>query len=344
MVGLPVLLVGAWLIGFNPGPGAVPAGGFPAWFAAAAEGTLVIPEAVEERAERYRYVFVAGFYNERMPGYFAQSIKELRARGVPRRAIFTIAPSSHRSLVENENEVRDRFFEIAREGPEKLVVIAHSRGACDALAFALKNRDFTRDRIEALFLVQGPFGGSGIADYVAGEGPPPDRRLPFRYRLLIHLVGRVENAILDRGKHGGLFEMTRSASVGFWEQRLCEHADAIPIVGPKTFYVTTAIEPAQLRFCKRALAWYLAASFGPNDGLVAQADQYLPGLGTVLAVLDAGHTDLTNRFPSGRARKHLRRALIQSILMELSQPEFEPPDPIPAPVVVPRRRPLLRRR
>ena len=26
-----------------------------------------------------------------------------------------------------------------------------------------------------MFLIQGPFGGTGLADYVVGEGPPIDR-------------------------------------------------------------------------------------------------------------------------------------------------------------------------
>jgi hypothetical protein len=49
--------------------------------------------------------------------------------------------------------------------------------------------------------------------------------------------------------------------------------------------------------------------------MVALDDQTLPNLGTLLAVLEAGHTDLTNQFPSGRADKRLRRALIDAIIM-----------------------------
>ena len=49
--------------------------------------------------------------------------------------------------------------------------------------------------------------------------------------------------------------------------------------------------------------------------MVALDDQTVPGLGTVVAVLDAGHTDLTNRFPWARPKPRLRRALIDAIVM-----------------------------
>jgi pimeloyl-ACP methyl ester carboxylesterase len=225
---------------------------------------------------------------------------------------------------ENAEEVRARFREVAELGPERLVVIAHSRGACDALAFALQNPRFVRDRIHALFLVQGPFGGTGVADYVAGEAPPMDRRLPLRFRAVTQVLGGLEARALKRGKHGGLAEMTRQASQDFWEQTLEEHADAIPIVGPKTFYVTTETAPSRLRLFKRATASYLRTFSGPNDGMVALDDQSLPDVGTVLAVLDAGHTDLTNKYPSARATQQLRKALIQGVVMAVGRPEDEP--------------------
>ena len=83
--------------------------------------------------------------------------------------------------------------------------------------------------------------------------------------------------------------------------------------------MTTRTEPGQLRFFQQTIAWYLGY-LGPNDGIVALEDQSVPGLGTVLAVLDAGHTDLTNRFPSARSKSRLRRALIDAIVMAVAGP------------------------
>jgi pimeloyl-ACP methyl ester carboxylesterase len=287
---------------------------FRAWFDAALGGRLSIPAEVSRTVRCYRYVFVAGFLNEGMSGYFAQNAKALRAKGVPRRAIHFIYPSSHKTVAENADAVRAEFLGIARQGPEKLVVIGHSRGACDALAFALGNPEFVADHIQALFLLQGPFGGTGVADYVAGEGPPIDSQMPWRHRVVAQVLGRLEAFLLHRGKHGGLKALTQRSSEEYWKRALEEHQAAIPIVSPKTFYVTTRTGASRLRFFQQAIAWYLSY-LGPNDGMVALDDQTVPGLGTVVAVLDAGHTDLTNRFPSGRLKSRLRRALIDAIVM-----------------------------
>ena len=169
--------------------------------------------------------------------------------------------------------------------------------------------------MHSLFLIQGPFGGTALADYVVGEGPPIDKRMPLGHRVVAHALAKGEGYLLDHGKHGGLPSLTRQASEEFWEDVLEENAEAIPIVGPKTFYVTSQIPPSGRRFLQRPLASYLETHFGENDGVVALEDQTLPELGTVLAVLDAGHTDLTNRFPSGRAAQRMRKAVIDAIVM-----------------------------
>jgi hypothetical protein len=146
-----------------------------------------------------------------------------------------------------------------------------------------------------------------------------DGKMPRGYRILANLVGGLEKLQLKWGWHGGLTGMSRWVSRDYWQRTLQEHADAIPVVGPKTFYVTSETTSSKLRFFKKATASYLSTYFGPNDGMVAPEDQSLPGVGTVIAVLDAGHSDLTNRYPSARAKGNLRRALIQGIIMSVGQ-------------------------
>jgi pimeloyl-ACP methyl ester carboxylesterase len=297
----------------------ISAADFGAYFDAARTGRLLIPDEALEEAQRYRYVFVGGFHSERLPGYFSQNAKELRAKGVSKQAIHFIYPSSHDTVAGNAEAVREQFEDIASLGPEKLVVIAHSRGSCDALAFALENPEFVAEHIHALFLIQGPFGGTALADYVVGEGPPVDNRMPLGHRVVAHAVAKVEGYLLDHGKHGGLPALTRRASEEFWKDMLEESSAAIPIVGPKTFYITSQIPPSGHRFFQRPIASYLEIHLGENDGVVALEDQSLAGLGTVLAVLDAGHTDLTNRFPSGRAAQRMRKAVVDAIIMGIGE-------------------------
>ena len=294
---------------------------FHAYFDAARAGKLLISEEGLEEARRYRYVFVGGFHNERLPGYFAQNARELRAKGVSKDAVHFIFPSSHDTVAGNARIVREQFEEIAAQGPEKLVVVAHSRGSCDALAFALQNPDFAAQHIRALFLIQGAFGGTALADFVVGEGPPMDRRMPLGYRFVGNVLAKGEGFLLNHGKHGGLTSLSRRASREFWHDLLEESSAAIPIVGPKTFYITSQIEPSGRRLLQRPIASYLELHFGENDGVVALEDQSLAGIGKVLAVLDAGHTDLTNRFPSGRAAQRLRKGIIDAIVMSIGEQE-----------------------
>jgi hypothetical protein len=292
---------------------------FRASFNAALDGKHSVPPEIMQRAHRFRYVFVAGFLSEGMSEYFKQNAHELRAIGVPRTSIHYIYPASRDTIDGNAGAVRRKFHEFAGLGPEKLVVIAHSRGACDALYFALQNPRFVAKNVEALFLVQGPFGGTGIADYVTGEGPPIDNRMPLKQRLVASGLGRIEEHLLSRGKHAGLPSLTRRASKEFWDKAMEDHEDAIPAVSPKTFYIQTKTEPDHLRLFMQATAWYLDTNFGPNDGLVTLEDQAVEGVGTVLAVIDAGHTDLTHKFPSAVPRKRLRTALIDAIIMAVGQ-------------------------
>jgi pimeloyl-ACP methyl ester carboxylesterase len=288
---------------------------FRAWYDDACASRPSIPAKVKRAAARYQYVFIGGFHNERLPGYFAQNAKELRAQGVPRRAIHFIYPSSELTVAGNCGFVQDEFEAIAAGCPDKLVVIAHSRGACDALAFALRNPEFVSEHIEAFFLVQGPFGGTGVADYLMGEGPAMDGAMPLKLRIIARLLAGAEGFLLDRGKYDGLPALTRQTSLEFWERELKQHAAAIPVVGPKAYFVTSETPPARLRLFRRAIGSYLATYFGPNDGMVALEDQTVPGFGTVLAVLDAGHSELTNHVPFKHGTRKLRRALIDAIIM-----------------------------
>jgi pimeloyl-ACP methyl ester carboxylesterase len=313
LLGLTLLLAG------EAAPSPIAPGDFQSWCRASPRGRPRIPEPVALRARGFRYVFVGGLGGELMPGYFAENARALRALGVPRESIHILRPGPGRSAEQGRDSVRDELLRIAGAGPERLVVIAHSLGACDALAFALRNPGFVRDRVDALFLVQGPFGGTGLADYVLGEGEPMDRRMPPGPRLLAHLLGRWAKGRMAREWDEGLAGLTREASLAYWRRMLEDHAEAIPAVGPKVYYVVSRARPSRLRLFLRATAWYLGAYYGPNDGAVAVEDQSLPGLGTVLGPLDAGHADLTRRFPASRAGRRARGALMRGIVMAVGR-------------------------
>ncbi len=194
MRGLMPILLGLVLVSSDAtADDAVTPAEFQGWFDAAAAGSLHIPVVVAARASQYQYVFIGGFGGESAAGYFAQNVKELRNEGVPRAAIHVIKPSSDETLAGNAESVRDALHAFARNSSEPLVIIAHSRGACDALAFALAEPAFIRDHVRALFLVQGPFGGSGLADFLTGAA----RRSTSGYRdlLVCSFIGSLDSSI-----------------------------------------------------------------------------------------------------------------------------------------------------
>ena len=300
------------------GPAVDPAE-FRAWYDASNRDELTVPRGTEIRAREFRYVFVGGFRGEGMRDQFGKNARDLRARGVPKRSIHIIAPSSHKTIEENAVALRADFAEIANRGPERIVVIAHSRGACDTLAFALENPEFVDHRIEALFLVQGPFGGSGLADFVMGDGPPIDRALRLVPRTVARLIGGFERMMMRRGQHGGLASLTSERSHAYWSTAIEANGEAVGLVGPKTYYIEGETEPSRLRLFLRATAAYLALHFGPNDGVVARGDQSLASLGTSLGVFDVGHSDFTRNRPGSRAGKRSRKALMDAIVMAVGR-------------------------
>jgi pimeloyl-ACP methyl ester carboxylesterase len=292
---------------------------FQAWFDASLQGELKISSEVERRAQGFRYVFVAGFHNERFKGYFARNIADLKSHGVDRGQIHEIAPSSHRTFEENVDDIVDRFHEIAAEGPEPLVIIAHSRGACDALAFALRNAEFVEDHIACMFLVQGPFGGSGAADYVVGSGKPMDRRMPRNSRAVGNLILRMERGVLKRGKHAGIKDLTRDAARDFWANELDDWEDAIPTVSSKTYFITSQAPPTRVRPLHRPIARYVDTYYGPSDGFVTIDDQSLPDIGVRLANVDAAHSELIGGPSGSREKRKLHRAFMETILMAIGR-------------------------
>jgi len=292
---------------------------FEGWFASARARRLELPAATLERAKGYRFVFVGGFRNERMPGYFSQNMGELRALGIPRKQIETILPSSSKTWEENAAKVRAGFSEVAAKGPERLVIIGHSRGACDALAFAFANPGFVRDRVEAIYLIQGPFGGSGVAEYVLGRGMPTDRRMWAGQRFVASIMGRLARVAAGRSGLGALEGMTREVSRAFWDATIRRDAEALATVGPRVYFIRSQIHPSRQRIFRRVIAWYQRIYLGPGDGMVELADQALPGVGKILGTLEAGHADLTHRFPASGAPAQFRRALTRSLLMALGE-------------------------
>ncbi len=317
MVGMTLLLAGL-LVGAEPRrPSRLASSA--RWFDAACEGTLVVPDEVARNAGGSATSSSLGSPTSRSPATSPRT-RRTSARWACRRGRFiSIFPSSEETVEESAEAFRRRVFSVASEGPEPLVIVAHSRGACDALAFALAEPAFVSDHVAALFFVQGAFGGTALADYVVGEGHPIDEKMPAQYRTFAGLVGEVERLLVRNGQHAGLSGLTRAESRAYWDRMLRRHAGAIPTLRPRAYFLRSATEPIQLGRFRTAIGSYLTTYDGPNDGIVALEDQYLPGVGTSLGVIDCGHGDLTCELKPGPAGRKLRRALAPCLAMAVGR-------------------------
>jgi len=298
---------------------------FQAWFEAARHDRLQLSEDSLDRARQFHYLFVSGFHNEVMPYYFRGNIHELVRLGIPTARIHRIHPTSHRRFDGLIDRLAGSIAKLADQVTGQLVLIGHSRGACLLLATALERTSAIGDRVEALFLIQGPFGGTAIADYVVDENARLPQSWPLRRRGVAGTLRALERLSLRLGLDEGLREMTREASRRYWRDLMEKHpavsSESLRRIERRSYFITSSIEPERSRFPRSELGRILQEEDGPNDGVVALADQSIAGFGTRLGPLKAGHTDLVWGVYSSFEARGDRRALTRAIVRLLDAPE-----------------------
>ena len=294
------------------------------WFERQVDHPTALPVEAREAASRYRYVFVAGFLNEGFRlGYFYDNRKALLEAGIRPDAIHVIFPRSGNGVEENVALLRQSIPDLAARGPQKLVLIAHSKGAVEALAFVAAAPAFVRDRVQAVFLVQGAFGGTSVADYVAGGGHPLDDRMPVRRRVELAIAVK-GGKLLDPWIDDGVQSLTHRRAGDFWNQ-------VLPAAGApgatsrlpqettdKIFFVRSLRDPDKVSTLIAATASYLHIYYGDNDGLLEVNDQWIAGTGQILATLDADHFTLTIARPVSNQPSRTRRAFTRGLLMQVA--------------------------
>lgn len=308
---------------------------FQEWLLQSQHSPPILAPDARLRARRYHYTFVKGFLNETMPtGYFWDHIAELQSLGVTHDHIHVVSPCSGKSFDENQLTVKQELTQpVLDSDDEPEVIVAHSRAARDVLAFALLNPTFVREHVKAIFLIQGALLGSSVADYIKGEGPPIDRRVPSAYRIELEWIGKTARTFGGMfGIDTGFAELTHLDSAEFLDSIFASHPDAAAMISDKIFYIQGSKNPAHVSPLIRATAHYLqysckielnerGESICPNDGLVATHEQWLPGIGTSLAVFNADHTDLTNSWPISSEGNRKRLMLTRAIFTSVAQSE-----------------------
>jgi predicted alpha/beta hydrolase family esterase len=236
-----------------------------------------------------RYVLVSGFMNETMKGYFTDNILALNKLGVKDDHILKPNVPSKMDVEVNSEALNKQVMDFP--GSEPLVIIAHSKGAVEVLIWAIQNSEFVRDHVRGMFLVQGAFGGSKIADFIEHKGYSIDKAMPLKYRLQLDVM-RAEGWNEDRVAHDGLVSMTSEASAKLWPALVAQYPKAIANINKKVFYILGTEDVSKLPLLIRPMGSYLTTYYGKsggNDGILLAKDQFVPGIGKILFSAEVGH-------------------------------------------------------
>jgi hypothetical protein len=190
------------------------------------------------------------------------------------------------------NAARIRTALLAAERPA--LVIAHSKGGLEALAALLDPA--AAARCAGFVAFQSPFGGSPVADAVAGSRP-------------LHGLALAGFRALRVGDGEGLRDLTtpvRAAWMRAHAGAVAELLERVPVVT-----AATVLDGAALRGRDHAygvVARWMERRAGPNDGLVPVASALLPGARHSLE--PGGHVALVaaggGRDPVGALRRAVR--------------------------------------
>lgn len=237
-------------------------------------------------------VFISGFLNELIPGYFEDNAAVCRQLGAE---TSLIAPSSDGGF-DRDVGLIERELAFRRGVP--VVLFGHSKGGAAALLTVMRHPELVLSgQVEAVIVVQGAVGGSPLAEAL--------RLLPLKG--LKDLAPARARALFAEASSGLDARLTPEERARFFSH---------------VFYVRSARDSrpvaAELSLTELALRGQ-----GPNDGLLNQADMRL-GEGVDLGVLDSDHASLTVSSFLSVSTPEERRAFTLALFREVARKNAHP--------------------
>ncbi len=262
---------------------------------------------VMDPAYHYLYVFVPGFLHRWVPTYFLPNRAHLIRMGIPKDSIKIIRPSHGQSKEKNIEWLFSKFQTLQKIYPHKqMVIMGHSKGASEALALSLQNSVFFKKHVAYLFLIQGVFGGSGVADYVLGQGKPISNQLNFLSGTAMWFMGKAASLVSPM-IHPGLESLRRENAQSFWKDIKQKHGHIIEDIQSRVYHFKAHREPSEMSIFLQHTGHYLKNNYGDSDGLVTIGDQD-PGFGTHLYTFEVCHGGLILHQPITNVPKRTRMA------------------------------------
>jgi len=264
------------------------------------EGPRKVPAGSALATLGQRHVlFVGGFLNEFIPGYFDDNVEAVEEWGAQTSRLF---PSSAASLEEDAVQVREAVLARHAEGGRPVVLVGHSKGGAAALLTALRYPELVLTGvIDRVVVIQGAIGGSPLAEALVRS--PVTRVLPLPRRGL-------ESLSLSRSKQ--LFQAELDAV------RARVTPEGLERLFARVFYVRSWEGRGSTSFELAVTHAYLRDfGSGQNDGLLLQEDMKLEGAGVDLGVVASDHASLTVTdllsTSTAAERKAFTRALFREI-------------------------------
>jgi hypothetical protein len=227
-------------------------------------------KASGDYAQRYRIVFVPGYFNECFERFwrpFADSERELRQRGY--RVDYFGVPG--RGTTAGNAERLAAHFAALDDDPRPIILFAYSKGVPDTLEFVVRHPEAAR-RIAALVAIASAANGSPLADEL----------LPTYRRWL----ASVPLPDCEPGTGDASQDLRRDVRMAWWSK----HRDEVTV---PVFSLVAAPRPERVSPTTRVLYHSLARIEPRNDGKLLASDQVVPG-GYLLGYVNADHSDIVN--------------------------------------------------
>lgn len=266
---------------------------------------------------QFEFVLVTGFLNETIATNFFDWIAALQLAGVAKDQIHLVNNPSKNSVRTNSRWIHAYTQNLFESSERQIVFIAHSKGAVEVLLAALEAPEDWSERIQALILVQGAFGGSHLADYVNGQAIEPDERLGFFDRAFFR-AGEILADLVGPFVRKGLNSMTTTAGRK-WMQEL-QNLGRHSILTDRVHYMISTEEDAQLAKLIRSTGRYISTYYGMNDGVIEYDHQFVPGVGEILVDFEADHLDLVTSYGVSNTPYEFRQAVVFALLQSLTAP------------------------
>ncbi len=229
-------------------------------YARVLRGEPVLPAA----AKSHVYLLVKGLLGDELFGYLEDNQLRLERRGLETREVQV---NTEGALADNIEVVR-KALEDAAFFNRSVVLVGHSKGAVESVSTLAKYPEL-RQRVRAVVAIQGPYGGSPIANDMT-DTPEMRRMLSIAFPLFFC------------GVSTSVEDLSYPKRMEFVRRH--PYAGEVPTVSLATS-----------RYSMRSLLWPVARYMFeryklPSDGLVAQVDAEIPG-SRVVRLDDMDHAE-----------------------------------------------------